>query len=440
MNPSATDHQSLWQRAVQVMPGGVNSPVRAFGSVGGTPRFMSQGEGAYLQDQEGRRYLDFMNSWGPLILGHAHPEVVQAVQQSAALGTSFGASCEVELQLAEAVTRLSPVADMVRFVSSGTEATMSALRLARAATGRDAFLKFDGCYHGHGDSFLVKAGSGLATFGTSSSAGVPEAVAGLTGVLPLADETSLKTWFQANGERTAAVFVEGIPANCGLLPQARSWWQCLTELCRQAGCLLIVDEVITGFRLSEGGFCQRENIEADLVTYGKVIGGGLPVGAYGGRRDLMEQVAPTGSVYQAGTLSGNPVAMSAGLATLQAMQATDVETGRNGWQQLEHLGSHWQSLLEPLLKREKDAGRPLTLVREGSLFWLCFETENAPKAFHEIPAEGAQRYAQFFHALCERGVMFAPSAYEVGFLSTAMTEADLEFAANALGEALEISR
>lgn len=425
---------ALHERACALMPGGVSSPVRAFGSVGGTPPWIARGEGAWIEDVDGRRYLDFVNSWGPLILGHAHPRVLEAVRQAAARGLSFGAPCPGELALAERVTALSPVARKLRFVSSGTEATMSALRLARAATGRDRFVKFEGCYHGHGDAFLVKAGSGLATFGTSSSAGVPEAVAGLTGVLPLDDEEALEAWFAAHGAETAAVFVEGIPANAGLLPQRKAWWERLQRLCREAGALLVVDEVITGFRIHPGGFCGREGIEADLVTYGKVLGGGMPVGVYAGSAGLLDLVAPLGPVYQAGTLSGNPVAMAAGLATLQVLEEED------GWNRLEELGRAWEERLRPLLAEETRAGRPAVLVREGSLFWICFGTAEAPRSFGAIPETGAARYGRFFHALLERGVAFAPSAWEVGFLSLAMTVEDLDRAAAAVGEALRASR
>ena len=274
----ANPHHELHVRAQAVMPGGVSSPVRAWKAVGGTPLSLSSGNGAHVTDVRGARFFDFISSWGPLILGHAHPRVVEAVQAAAARGTSFGAPCEAECQLAEKVVALSPVADRVRFVNSGTEATMSALRLARAATGRDGFVKFDGCYHGHADPFLVQAGSGLATFGVSSSMGVPSCASGDTGVLPLNQTEALDAWFQAHGAETAAVFVEGVPANCGLLPQSAAWWQHLRTLCTKHGSLLVVDEVITGFRLGPGGFCAQAGIEADLVTYGKVMGGGYGAG------------------------------------------------------------------------------------------------------------------------------------------------------------------
>ncbi len=423
-----------YQRACRVMPGGVSSPVRAYRSVGGVPPFIASASGARVRTEDGGEFLDFIGSWGPLILGHAHPAVVEAVQQAAARGTSFGAPCLPETELAEQVVALSPIADEVRFVSSGTEATMSALRLARAATGRDGFVKFDGCYHGHGDAFLVKAGSGLATFGESGSAGVPSAVSALTGVLPLDDEAALEAWFAAHGSETAAVFLEGVPANCGLLPQRREWLDRLRELTREHGTLLVVDEVITGFRLGAGGFCGRENYDADIVTYGKVIGGGLPVGAYGANRELMEMISPDGGVYQAGTLSGNPLCMAAGLAALKVLQDED------GWARLEELGAAWEHRIEPLLEREFVAGAPVAFRREGSIFWLCFGASEAPRRFDAIPTDGAERYARFFHALMERGVMVAPSAFEVGFLNLAMTVSDLDYAAERFDEALEVSR
>jgi glutamate-1-semialdehyde 2,1-aminomutase len=424
----------LFGRACKVMPGGVSSPVRAFGSVGGTPLCFRRASGTRVTTEDDRDYLDFIGSWGPLILGHAHPAVVEAVQKAAACGTSFGAPCKDEILLAEKIVALSPVAEKVRFVNSGTEATMSALRLARAATGRDWAVKFDGCYHGHADSFLVRAGSGLATTGESSSAGVPQATSDLTGILPLDDESALEEWFAAHGNKTAAVFLEGIPANCGLLVQRPEWLAKLRDLTRQHGTLLIVDEVITGFRLGAGGFCGREGYEADLVTYGKVIGGGLPVGAYAGPSKWMDLVSPKGGVYQAGTLSGNPLGMAAGLAALNALES------QNGWQRLEDLGAYWEGLMRPLLEREIALGHPVSMVREGSIYWFCFDREVAPRSFADIPESGAARYGKVFHALMERGVLIAPSAYEVGFLNLAMTEADLDLAAQAWSEALKISR
>ena len=425
---------SLYQRACKVMPGGVSSPVRAYLSVGGEPPFLASASGNRVTDEAGREYLDFVGSWGPLILGHAHPKVVQAISEAAAKGTSYGAPCLAEIQLAEKVVEASPVADQIRFVNSGTEATMSALRLARGVTGRDLMVKFDGCYHGHGDAFLVKAGSGLATFGESSSQGVPQSVADSTGVLPLNDIPALEQWFEVHGAQTAAVFVEGIPANCGLLPQTKAWWNALSALTKKHGALLVVDEVITGFRLGKGGYCEIAEVEADLVTYGKVIGGGLPVGAYGGRQEYMDLISPQGGVYQAGTLSGNPLCMAAGLAALKVLET------ENGWTRLEELGAYWENLLQPLMARETADGHPVSLRREASIFWLCFGADTPPLDFAGIPADGAKRYARFFHHLLNAGIMIAPSAYEVGFLNLAMTKQDLEIAADAFGAALEASR
>ena len=431
---TTTRSAELYERACRVMPGGVSSPVRAYRSVGGVPPFLADARGCRVTDEDGNEYLDFVNSWGPLILGHSNPAVVDAVQRAAARGTSYGAPCRAETELAEKVVALSPVADRVRFVNSGTEATMSALRLARAVTGRDGFVKFDGCYHGHGDAFLVQAGSGLATFGESSSAGVPADWSKWTGVLPLDDEAALEAWFAAHGAETAAVFVEGIPANCGFLPQRRAWMDRLRELTREHGTVLVVDEVITGFRLGPGGYCGREGYDADLVTYGKVIGGGLPVGAYGGRAELMDRISPEGGVYQAGTLSGNPLCMAAGLAALGVLEQED------GWGRLERLGAAWEERLRPLVERENAAGAPVTLTRDASIFWLCFDATEAPRSYGAIPASGAERYRRFFHALLERGVMIPPSASEVAFLSLAMTEADLDLAAARFAEALELAR
>ena len=324
---------ALYERACEVLPGGVNSPVRAFRAVGGTPLFFRSGGGARFIDEDGNSYLDYVMSWGPLILGHAHPAVVDAVRAAAGRGTSFGAPCAAEVALAEKVVASYPGCEMVRFVSSGTEATMSAVRLARGVTGRSRVLKFDGCYHGHADSLLVKAGSGLATFGTPSSAGVPNVLAELTAVAPLDDDEALDATFAALGGELAAVIIEPVPANAGLLLQRREFLAGLAERTRRAGALLIFDEVISGFRLGPGGAAAQLGITPDLATFGKVIGGGLPVAAYGGRRDLMRHLSPLGAVYQAGTLSGNPLAMAAGLATLETLERED------GWARLDLMGN-----------------------------------------------------------------------------------------------------
>jgi len=417
--------EALYRKACELMPGGVNSPVRAFRAVGGTPIFYREAAGSSFTDVDGNTYLDFVMSWGPLILGHAHPRVVAAVQEAASRGLSYGAPCEAEVALAEKVTRLYPGCEMVRFVSSGTEAVMAAIRLARGFTGRERILKFEGCYHGHGDALLVKAGSGLATFGTPSSAGVPAALAALTVVVPLDDEQALERAFASYGRELACAIVEPVPANAGLLLQRREFLAKLATLCKEHGVLLIFDEVISGFRVGPGGAAALYGITPDLATFGKVIGGGMPVGAYGGRREIMEQVAPLGPVYQAGTLSGNPVAMAAGLATLEVLE----ETG--GWQLLEERGAAFAEAVAPAL-----AGKG-SLVRLGSIFWFYLDPGEPPRRYDAIAPQAAERYRDFHRALLERGVYLAPSAYEVGFLSTAHSEQELERAAEAIAAALE---
>jgi glutamate-1-semialdehyde 2,1-aminomutase len=417
--------EALYRKACELMPGGVNSPVRAFRAVGGTPIFYREAAGSSFTDVDGNTYLDFVMSWGPLILGHAHPRVVAAVQEAASRGLSYGAPCEAEVALAEKVTRLYPGCEMVRFVSSGTEAVMAAVRLARGFTGRERILKFEGCYHGHGDALLVKAGSGLATFGTPSSAGVPAALAALTVVVPLDDEQALERAFASYGRELACAIVEPVPANAGLLLQRREFLAKLATLCKEHGVLLIFDEVISGFRVGPGGAAALYGITPDLATFGKVIGGGMPVGAYGGRREIMEQVAPLGPVYQAGTLSGNPVAMAAGLATLEVLE----ETG--GWQLLEERGAAFAEAVAPAL-----AGKG-SLVRLGSIFWFYLDPDEPPRRYDAIAPQAAQRYRAFHRALLERGVYLAPSAYEVGFLSTAHSDQELERAAAAIAAALE---
>jgi glutamate-1-semialdehyde 2,1-aminomutase len=418
---------ALYERACKVLPGGVNSPVRAFRAVGGTPVFYHEAAGAHFTDVDGNRFLDYVMSWGPLILGHAHPAVVQAVTEAAGRGLSFGAPSAAEVEAAETLVAAYPGCDTVRFVSSGTEAVMAALRLARGTTGRSRVLKFDGCYHGHSDSMLVKAGSGLATFGTASSAGVPTELAELTTVVPLDDEGALEAAFADHGDELAAAIIEPVPANAGLLLQRRELLVLLAELCRRHGALLIFDEVISGFRVGPGGAAAVLGLSPDLVTFGKVIGGGMPVGAYGGRRQLMSQLAPLGPVYQAGTLSGNPVAMAAGLTTLRVLQADD------GWGRLERLGA----LLEAGVAAEiRSSGVPASFVRQGSLFWFCLQDGEAPRRPEGISSFAADRYARFHRAMLERGIYLAPSAYEVGFLSTAHTEEDVEATVGALSSAL----
>ena len=415
-------------RAERVMPGGVSSPVRAFKAVGGTPPVLRSGSGATVTDVEGRQYIDFVGSWGPLILGHAHPEVVEAITRTARSGTSFGAPGEREIELAERIVSWYPGLEQVRFVSSGTEATMSAIRLARGATGRDLIVKFSGCYHGHADQLLVAAGSGLVTFGRPTSAGVPEDVARNTVVLPLDDEQRLTELLRRDGSRIAAVIIEPIPANNGLLLQRPEFLATLRRETQRAGTLLIFDEVINGFRVARGGAAEYYGITPDLATFGKVIGGGLPVGAFGGSRDVMRHIAPLGAVYQAGTLSGNALAMAAGLATLAVLER------ENGWAKLDALGAQLEALLVPALAA---APQPSAFVRLGSLFWIALQQGEPPRSAEAIDAEAAKRYAPLFHALLSRGIALAPSAYEVGFLSLAHTAKHLEALRDGVAAALE---
>ncbi|NOZ78751.1 MAG: glutamate-1-semialdehyde 2,1-aminomutase [Acidobacteria bacterium] len=411
------------------MPAGVNSPVRAFRSVGGEPIFYASASGCHVTDVDGQRFVEYVGSWGPLILGHAHPAVVEAVRAAAGRGLSFGAPCEAEVELAGLMTGTIPHLEMVRFVSSGTEAVMSAVRLARGATGRDDVLKFSGCYHGHADHLLVSAGSGLATFGTPSSAGVPEAFAAHTLVLPLDDDAALTRLFEERGGGLAAVIIEGIPANAGLLIQRQAFMRRLRELCTASGALLILDEVITGFRVGPRGAAGIYGITPDLATYGKIIGGGMPVGAYGGRRELMEQLAPLGPVYQAGTLSGNPVAMAAGIATLRALLADDSAA----YARLEELGDRLQRGIEGVFESR---GLGWRVARAGSILWLSLQDGEPPRRFEAIEPGNAAIYARLHRALLERGVYLAPSAYEVMFVSTAHDETVIDETIAAFSDAM----
>jgi glutamate-1-semialdehyde 2,1-aminomutase len=420
----------LYRRACRVIPGGVNSPVRAFRAVGGTPIFISRALGAEVFDADGRRYLDFVGSWGPLIAGHAHPAVTAAVAAALARGTTYGAPCEAEVELAERVVSAYPAAEQVRCVSSGTEAVMSAIRVARAFTGRDTIVKFAGCYHGHADHLLVAAGSGLATFGRPSSAGVPEPFTACTRVLPLDEEAALEAVFEREGSRIAAVIIEPVPANHGLLLQRREFLSALRRITARHGSLLIFDEVISGFRLARGGAAELFDIAPDLATFGKVIGGGMPVGAFGGARRIMQRLAPDGDTYQAGTLSGNPVAMAAGLATLELLER------ESGWQRLEALGAVLERLLRPVLEQ---APFPVHLVRLGSLFWMSFHEAGAPRTAAPLSPSETARFAAVFHAMLERGIYLPPSAYEACFLSLAHTDGHLARLAEALRESLVAS-
>jgi len=418
----------LFERALRVAPGGVHSPVRAFKSIGSTPIFFRSTDGGTMTSVEGREYVDFCQSFGPLILGHRDPEVSEAVAKAAATAWSFGACEPYSLELAEWIASRLPWVEMLRFVSSGTEATMSALRIARAATGRTKILKFEGCYHGHVDSLLVKAGSGLAGASASSSAGVSQAVASETLVAPLDDEQAVRAIFDAHGEEIAAVIIEPLPANYGLLIQRREFIAEIMKLAREHGTLVIFDEVISGFRVALGGMVEVLGRQPDLVCYGKVIGGGFPVGCYGGRRDLMELVAPAGPVYQAGTLSANPVGMRAGLATLQKAVRVDA------YGQLEKKTSRFCEKLGAEFRRR---GLPYQLTRVASIFWLHGETEKEPRRIEHIPASQSESFARIFHGALERGVYFPPSGHEVCFMSLAHSDELLERASEAILEAVE---
>jgi glutamate-1-semialdehyde 2,1-aminomutase len=407
---------SLFERAQRLIPGGVNSPVRAFRAVGGTPRFFERASGAYLWDVDGRRYIDYVGSWGPMIAGHTHPAVVAAVKSAAERALSYGAPTEAEVELAEQLCRLVPSLERVRLVSSGTEATMTALRLARGFTGRKLIVKFEGCYHGHADALLVKAGSGALTLGNPSSAGVPAETAAHTLVLDYNNLGQIDALFETQGTQIAGVIVEPVAGNMNLVLPAPGFLEKLREQCTRHGALLIFDEVMTGFRVALGGAQARFGIRPDLTTLGKVIGGGLPVGALGGRRDIMEKIAPLGPVYQAGTLSGNPVAVAAGIATLKLIDAP-------GFQ--EKLESVTQNLVDGLGAEAKKARVTFSSQSIGSMFGMYFR-ERAPRSFAEVMQCDVERFKRFFHAMLERGVYLAPSAYEAGFVSAAHGDAEID--------------
>ncbi len=415
----------ITQASSKVIPGGVNSPVRAFKSVGGTPRVIKKGEGAYLIDVDGNCYLDFCCSWGPLILGHADKDVVKAVQTQAENGMTFGASTEFELELAQfIVDQVEPV-EKIRFVSSGTEAVMSAIRLARGFTQRDLILKFDGCYHGHSDHLLVSAGSGLVTFGHPSSAGVPESITSQTAVLPLDDEDALEEFFAAYGDKLAAVIIEGIPANNGLLIQRHDYMRLLRALTEKHGALLIFDEVITGFRLGLGGAAAYYGIRPDLLTYGKIIGGGMPVGAFGGRADIMDLLSPLGPVYQAGTLSGNPLAMVAGLTTLKKLADGKI------YAELEEKNRRFVSDMSEHLRN-----CVVNIAGVASMFWIVFQKE-IPRSAAAISRDGISHYNRIHEKVLNRGVYLPPSGYEVCFISAAHPDKMLRDAATTLADAIQ---
>ncbi|WP_025515478.1 glutamate-1-semialdehyde 2,1-aminomutase [Bordetella trematum] len=406
----------LFERASRSIPGGVNSPVRAFRSVGGTPRFIERAQGPYIWDAEGTQYIDYIGSWGPAILGHAHPEVVHAVQDAATAGLSFGAPTEAEVKLAELLIERLPSLEQVRLVSSGTEATMTAIRLARGATGRNKIIKFEGCYHGHSDSLLVKAGSGLLTLGNPSSAGVPPEFVAHTITLDFNNLPAVQSAFAEHGQDIACVIVEPVAGNMNLIKPAQGFLEGLRELCTGHGSVLIFDEVMTGFRVGPQGVQGLTGVRPDLTTLAKVIGGGMPVGAFGGRADLMRHIAPLGGVYQAGTLSGNPVAVAAGLATLRLI-------GQPGF--YEDLSARTERLALGLAERARAAGVPFSADSVGGMFGMYFRAE-VPASFAEASSCDGEAFKRFFHAMLARGVHFAPSAFEAGFVSATHDDAVLQ--------------
>jgi glutamate-1-semialdehyde 2,1-aminomutase len=422
-----TTNHELFQRARQLMPGGVNSPVRAFKSVGGEPFFAQRASGAYLWDVEGKRYIDYIGSWGPMVAGHAHPKVIEAVQRTANSGLSFGVPNALEVTMAETLARLVPSMPMSRMVNSGTEATMSAIRLARGATGRSRVVKFEGCYHGHGDAFLVKAGSGALTFGVPTSPGVPKALADLTLTLPYNDFDAATAMFDESGSDIACLIVEPVAGNMNCILPRDGYLQHLRALCTKHGAVLIFDEVMTGFRVALGGAQAHFGVAPDLSTFGKVIGGGMPVGAYGGRRDLMEQIAPSGPIYQAGTLSGNPVAMAAGLATLELIQAPGF---------YEELDRKTRLLAAGMQAVADGAGVPFSTTKVCGMFGLYFSSEHVETYAQATTADTAM-FNRFFHAMLKRGVYLAPSAFEAGFMSMAHSEQDIADTLQAARESFE---
>ena len=408
---------SLFQEACKYIPGGVNSPVRAFRGVGGEPIFFKRANGAYVVAADDRRYIDYVGSWGPMILGHAHPRVIEAVQQVAADGLSFGAPTELETRLARRVVELMPSIELVRFVSSGTEATMSAIRLARGFTGRDTIVKFEGCYHGHSDSLLIKAGSGALTLGVPTSPGVPKSLASHTVTLNYNDVEQVERVFRQIGAQVACVIVEPVAGNMNCIPPAPDFLQALRRECDRSGALLVFDEVMTGFRVALGGAQALYGVRPDLTTLGKIIGGGMPVGAFGGRRDVMEHLAPLGPVYQAGTLSGNPVAMIAGITTLELISTP-------GFHQ--RLGAMTDILVERLATAATGAGIALATNHVCGMFGFFFTTERHVDRYEKVMACDVERFKRFFHGMLSEGVYFAPSAFEAGFLSAAHSAADIE--------------
>jgi glutamate-1-semialdehyde 2,1-aminomutase len=416
---------SLFEEACKYIPGGVNSPVRAFRSVGGEPVFFKKAAGAYATAADGRRFIDYVGSWGPMILGHAHPQVIAAVQSTAAEGLSFGAPTELETLLARRVTQIMPSIELVRFVSSGTEATMSAIRLARGFTGRDIIVKFEGCYHGHSDSLLIKAGSGALTCGVPTSPGVPKALADFTVTLQYNDAEQVSEVFRQIGDKVACVIVEPVAGNMNCVAPAAGFLERLRSECTRSGALLIFDEVMTGFRVALGGAQELYGVRADITTLGKIIGGGMPVGAFGGRRDIMERLAPLGPVYQAGTLSGNPVAMAAGLKTLELVSAPGFH---------HRLGRTTDLLVRRLAQAASSAGVDFSTNHVCGMFGLFFTGEPRVDTFAKVMACDAERFRRFFHGMLDRGVYLAPSAFEAGFVSAMHTETEIEATVAAAAE------
>lgn len=413
----AQSNQQLFLQAQKHIPGGVNSPVRAFKGVGGDPVFFSSAKGAWLTDVEGKNYIDYIGSWGPMIAGHAHPQVIEAVQQMCVNGLGYGAPTAIETEMADLLCELVPSMEMVRMVSSGTEATMSAIRLARGHTGRDKIVKFEGCYHGHADSLLVKAGSGALTLGEPSSAGVPKAIAEHTITLRYNDMESVKQCFAEIGDQVACIIVEPVAGNMNCIPPIPGFLEGLREVCDQYGSLLIFDEVMTGFRVALGGAQQHYGIKPDLTTLGKVVGGGLPVGAFGGRKDVMHSIAPLGPVYQAGTLSGNPVAMAAGLATLKLVQQPGFH---------DRLSQQTAKLANGLKQKADATGIPMSINYVGGMFGFFFTEEDNIEFFEQVTQCDQERFKKFYHGMLDRGVYLAPSAFEAGFVSAAHGDDEIE--------------
>ena len=427
---SSNRSDRLFQTACEVIPGGVNSPVRAFRGVGGNPVFFARAQGAYLFDADDRCYIDYVCSWGPAILGHAHPEVIREVQEAATLGLSFGAPTEIEVEMATRVRELMPSMELIRMVSSGTEATMSAIRLARGYTKRDVLVKFEGCYHGHSDSLLVKAGSGALTLGVPSSAGVPESLAVHTITLPYNDLAATQAFFAERGHEVACVIVEPVAGNMNLIPPVPGFLQGLRDLCDSSGAVLIFDEVMTGFRVALGGAQALYGVKPDLTTLGKIIGGGMPVGAFGGRRDIMSCIAPLGPVYQAGTLSGNPIAMRAGLMTLKLISQPGFH---------DPLSANTRALCDGLEAAGRAAGVPITTHQVGGMFGLFF-SDKPVWSYEDTTQCDVEHFKRFFHAMLEEGIYLAPSAFEAGFVSIAHTSADIANTVAAAERALLATR